>query len=123
MRPVITYQDIPPSGELQVATGTVITPSARDAAAERGVKIVVLPADQIHSLAPPAKTIAIGADHGGLRMREQLQPVLAQLGLANCVPGVAAEKAAGYPPICQHAAELVAPGGTLSGAMIDRAVP
>jgi hypothetical protein len=68
MRPVITHQDIPLTGELQVAVGTVITPSARDAAAERGVKIVVLPADRIHSLAPPAKTIAIGADHGGFRL-------------------------------------------------------
>src|SRR5260370_6012577 len=98
MRPVITYQDIPPSGELQVATGTVITPSARDAAAERGVKIIVLPADQIHSLAPPAKTIAIGADHGGLPMKEPHQPVLRQLALATTDLGVARVKRTDSPP-------------------------
>src|SRR5258706_15760071 len=110
MRPVITHQDIPASGELQVATGTVITPSARDAAAERGVKIVVLPADQIHSLATPAKTIAIGADHGGFRMKEQIKPGLAELGLSIRDDGVAGEKPADYPQIPQQVAELVAPG-------------
>src|SRR5215475_10026733 len=62
MRRVITYQDIPPSGELQVPPGTVITPSARDLATERGVTIAVLPADQIRSLASPEKTVAIGSD-------------------------------------------------------------
>src|SRR5205809_300343 len=110
MRLVITYQDIPPTGELQVPTGTVITPSARDAAAERGVKIVVLPADQIHSLAPPDKTVAIGADHGGFRMKEQLKPVLAELGLAIRDVGVTEEKPADYPDIAQQVAELVAGG-------------
>src|SRR6266851_1136595 len=121
MRPVITHQDIPASGELQVATGTVITPSARDAAAERGVKIVVLPADQIHSLAPPAKTIAIGADHGGFRLKEQLKPVLTELGLSIRDVGVAEEKPADYPDIAQQVAELVTSGVALRGVIIDGA--
>src|SRR5713226_3471515 len=63
MRQVLTYQDIPLSGELQVPIGTVITPSARDLAAERGVKIVALPASQIQRVESPEKTVVIGADH------------------------------------------------------------
>src|SRR5437773_3630648 len=121
MRPVITHQDVPLSGELQVAIGTVITPSARDAAAERGVKIVVLPADQIRSLASPAKTIAIGADHGGFRMKEQLKPVLAELGLSIRDVGVAEEKPADYPDIAQQVAELVASGVASRGVIVDGA--
>jgi ribose 5-phosphate isomerase B len=121
MRRVITYQDIPPSGELQVPIGTVITPSARDAAAERGVKIAVLPADQIHSVAPPDKTVAIGADHGGFRMKEQLKPVLADLGLAIRDVGVTEEKPADYPDIAQQVAELVAGGVASRGVIIDGA--
>src|SRR5260221_1579406 len=121
MRSVITHQDIPASGELQVATGTVITPSARDAAAERGVKILVLPGDQIPSLAPPAKTIAIGADHGGFRMKEQLKPVLAELGLAIRDVGVVEEKPADYRDIAQQVAELVASGVASRGVIIDGA--
>src|SRR5262249_50275185 len=99
MRLVITYQAIPPSAALRVAIGTVIAPAAREAAAERGVKFVALPPDQIHSLAPPAKTVALGADHGGFRMKEQLKPVLAELGLAIRDVGVAEEKPADYPDI------------------------
>src|SRR5712691_13469886 len=121
MRPVITHQDIPASGELQVATGTVITPSARDVAAERGVKIVVLPADQIHSLAPPDKTVAIGADHGGFRMKEHLKPLLAELGLAIRDVGVNEEKPADYPDIALQVAELVAAGTASRGVIIDGA--
>ena len=121
MRLVITYQDIPPTGELQVPTGTVITPSARDVAAERGVKIVVLPADQIHSLAPPDKTVAIGADHGGFRMKEHLKPLLAELGLAIRDVGVNEEKPADYPDIALLVAELVAAGTASRGVIIDGA--
>jgi len=121
MRLVITYQDIPPTGELQVPTGTVITPSARDAAAERGVKIVVLPADQIHSLATPDKTIAIGADHGGFQMKEQLKPILSSLGLSIRDVGVAEEKPADYPDIALQVAELVAAGAASRGVIVDGA--
>src|ERR1017187_3237636 len=36
MKPVITVQDVPGSGELRVPVGTIITPSAREVAATRG---------------------------------------------------------------------------------------
>ncbi len=121
MRRVITYQDIPLSGELQAPVGTVITPSARDLAAERGVKIALLPADQIHGLAPPEKTIAIGADHGGFRMKEQLKPILAELGLAIRDVGVADETPVDYPDIALQVAELVASGAAARGIVVDGA--
>jgi ribose 5-phosphate isomerase B len=121
MRHVITYQDIPLSGELQVPVGTVITPSARDLAAERGVKIAVLPADQIHSLAAPEKTVAIGADHGGFQMKEQLKPLLAELGLAIRDVGVNQETPADYPDIALQVAELVASGVAARGVIVDGA--
>ena len=121
MRLVITYQDIPASGELQVPIGTVITPSARDVAAERGVKIVVLPPDQIRSLASPEKTVALGADHGGFRMKEQLKPILVELGLTIRDIGVTEEKPADYPDIAQQVAELVAAGAATRGVIVDGA--
>jgi ribose 5-phosphate isomerase B len=121
MRRVITYQDIPLSGELQAPVGTVITPSARDLAAERGVKIALLPADQIHGLVAPEKTIAIGADHGGFRMKEQLKPILAELGLAIRDVGVADETPVDYPDIALQVAELVASGAAARGIVVDGA--
>jgi len=121
MRLVITYQDIPTSGELQVPMDAIVTPSARDAAAERGVKIVALPADQIHSQAAPETTIAIGADHGGFRLKEQLKPVLAGLGLTIRDLGVADETPADYPDIARQVAEIVADGTAARGIVIDGA--
>ena len=121
MRRVITYQDIPASGELRIPLESVITPSARDAAAERGVKIVHLPAGQVDVPAAPAKTVAIGSDHGGFRMKEELKPVLAELGLAIRDIGVAKEEPADYPDIAQQVAELVASGAAARGVIIDGA--
>ena len=121
MRHVITYQDIPLSGELQVPIGTVVTPSARDLAAERGVKIAVLPADQIHSLAAPEKTVAIGADHGGFQMKQQLKPLFEELGLAIRDVGVNEETPADYPDIALQVAELVASGVAARGVIVDGA--
>lgn len=121
MRLIVTYQDIPVSGELQVPIEAVITPSARDLAAERGVKIVVVPAEQIHTLASPDKTVAIGADHGGFQLKEQLKPLLAELGLAIRDVGVAEEKPVDYPDIAQQVAELVASGAAARGVIVDGA--
>ena len=50
MRQVITLQDVPETGEMKVPIGTLVTPSARDLAASRGVKIVELPEDQLRGL-------------------------------------------------------------------------
>ena len=121
MRRVITFQDIPASGELQVPLDSVITPSARDVAAERGVKIVQLPAHQIHGLAPPEKTVAIGADHGGFQMKEQLKPILTELGLSIRDVGVTEETPADYPDIALKVAEMVASGAVLRGIIVDGA--
>jgi ribose 5-phosphate isomerase B len=121
MRRVITYQDIPASGELQIPLDSIVTASAREVAAERGVRIIPLPAGQIHSMAPPSKTVAIGADHGGFQMKEQLKPILAELGLAIRDVGVNEEKPVDYPDIAQQVAELVASGAAARGVIVDGA--
>jgi ribose 5-phosphate isomerase B len=121
MRRVITLQDVPESGELKVPVGTLVTPSARDLAASRGVEIREVPAEQISALAPPAKTIAIGADHGGFQLKEQLKPMLEHEGLAVRDVGVHEEKAVDYPDIAHAVAELVAAGVASRGIIIDGA--
>src|SRR5437867_10842666 len=81
MKRVITAQDVPASGELRVPIGAIVTASAREAAASRGVAILELPEDQLSSLAPPEQTVAIGADHGGFALKEALKPLIESLGL------------------------------------------
>jgi len=57
MKRVITAQDVPASGEMRVPIGSVVTPSAREAAHERGVRIKEVPEDEL-SGAPPQKIVA-----------------------------------------------------------------
>ena len=121
MRRVITTLDVPESGTLRVPLGTVVTPSARDLAGERGVRIEERPEEDLPSLAPPEKTVAIGADHGGFRLKEALKPVLEELGFQVRDVGVEEEKAVDYPDIAEKVADLVAGGTALRGVMIDGA--
>jgi ribose 5-phosphate isomerase B len=121
MRRVITAQDVPASGDLRVAIGTIITPSAIELAASRGVRIVELPDDQVSVLAPPEKTVAIGADHGGFGLKEALKPLIESLGLTTRDVGVHEEKPADYPDIALKVAELVAAGRVTRGVIIDGA--
>jgi ribose 5-phosphate isomerase B len=121
MRRVITAGDIPAGGDLRVPLDAIVTPSARETAAARGVRILELPDDQLTALAPPEKTIAIGADHGGYRLKEALKPVLESLGFEVRDVGVYEEKAADYPDLALKVAELVAGGTAARGVAIDGA--
>lgn len=121
MRRVITVQDVPASGELRVPIGTIVTSSAREAAAANGVPIVELPEDQLSALAPPERTVAIGADHGGFRLKEALKPLIESLGMQVRDVGVSEDKPADYPDIAQLVAELVASGKAARGVVIDGA--
>ena len=121
MRRVITAQDIPASGEMRVPVGSIVTASARETAAARGVRIAELPEEELSALAPPERTIAIGADHGGFRLKEALKPVLESLGLDVRDVGVYEEKPADYPDIAHKVAQLVAGGTAARGIAIDGA--
>jgi ribose 5-phosphate isomerase B len=121
MRAVITERDIPLGGELRVPLGAILTPSARDLARDRGVKIIELKKGE--SAAPPtaADTVAIGSDHGGFEMKQKLLPMFEELGLTVQDVGVHDGKAADYPDIARQVAELVASGAAARGVIIDGA--
>jgi ribose 5-phosphate isomerase B len=121
MRQIVTAVDIPAAGELRVAPGAIITSTALDTAAARGVRIVEVPEDEVRVLAPPEKTVAIGADHGGFRLKEALKPVLIELGLEVRDVGVYDEKPADYPDLALAVGELVASGAASRGIVIDGA--
>jgi ribose 5-phosphate isomerase B len=120
MKKVITAQDIPPAGDFRIARGSIITPSAREVAAGRGVRLIEVAENELPVPAAD-KTIAIGADHGGYRLKEVLKPVLDSLGLAVRDIGVQEEKPADYPDIALEVAELVASGAATRGVLIDGA--
>jgi ribose 5-phosphate isomerase B len=121
MRAVITERDVPQSGNLTVAAGTIITPSARDLARVREVKIVEVPPDQYKPAHPPEKVVAIGADHGGFRMKEALKPLFEELGLMAHDVGVHEETPADYPDIAERVGEAILKRTAARGVIIDGA--
>jgi ribose 5-phosphate isomerase B len=121
MRRVYTERDVPPSGEWRLAAGSIVTPSARDLARERGVMLKEVPATEVSAIAPPEQTVAIGADHGGFRMKQALLPVIGDLGWLVRDVGVHEEKTVDYPDIAVAVAELVASRQAACGVIIDGA--
>lgn len=117
----VTSEDVPRSGELRVPAGAIFTPSARELAEARAIRIIELREGQHAPAVPPAKIVALGADHGGFRLKEALKPLLTGLGLEIHDVGVHDEKPADYPDIAQSVAELVARGEAGRGVIIDGA--
>jgi ribose 5-phosphate isomerase B len=121
MRTVVTAIDIPLSGELRIAIGTIVTPSAAELARERGVRIIEVKPSELKKTESPDRLIAIGADHGGFAMKEALKPIIAELGLDFRDVGVSDGKTADYPDIALLVAELVAQGIAARGVIVDGA--
>jgi deoxyribose-phosphate aldolase len=117
----VTSEDVPRAGELRVPAGAIFTPSARELAEARAIRIVELREGQAAPATPPAKVVALGADHGGFRLKETLKPLLAGLRLEVRDAGVFDEKPVDYPDIAQKVAELVARGEAGRGVIIDGA--
>jgi ribose 5-phosphate isomerase B len=121
VRKVITQADIPQTGELRIASGSIVTPSARDLAHDRGVPLVEVPADQLDSTIPPSQIVALGSDHGGFALKEKLKPIFEELGLHIHDVGVHDEQPADYPDIARQVAEMVAHGDAARGVIVDGA--
>jgi ribose 5-phosphate isomerase B len=121
MRQVFTERDIPLGGELRVPANSILTPSARDLAKDRGVRIVELKKGQSLAPAPAAETVAIGSDHGGYELKQKLLPMFEELGLTVHDVGAQEAKTADYPDIAREVAELVAGGAAARGVIIDGA--
>jgi ribose 5-phosphate isomerase B len=62
--------------------------------------------------------IAIGADHAGFALKQQLLATLARLGHDVDDRGTHSEEAIDYPPICAEVARLVVGGGADRGIVI-----
>jgi len=68
-----------------------------------------------------AVTIAIGADHGGYRLKEQLRHALMERGHAVHDCGTGSEDAVDYPDLALAVAKLVADGTCNVGIVVDGA--
>jgi ribose 5-phosphate isomerase B len=120
MKQVITAQDVPVAGESRVARGSMLTPSVREVIQTRGGRLTEVALEELPA-APPEKTVAIEADHGGFELKEMFKPVSQSLGLELVDVGIHEEKPVDYPDLALEVARFVASGKATRGVMIDRA--
>lgn len=67
------------------------------------------------------KVVAIGADHGGFELKEDLKKDLTELGYEIIDVGTTSKDAVDYPDFAHEVARLVAAGRAWRGVMIDGA--
>ena len=135
-RTCITEADVlavPHGGRIVVPVAALITPLARDAAADRGVELVEAgtraggsePGRKQPAMPPSvpsaARTVALGADHGGFRLKEDLKGALAEWGYQVKDCGTHGPEPVDYPDYAYAVARLVADGGAWRGIMVDGA--
>lgn len=117
-RAVITAEDVyavAPGDELVVPPGSHVTPWARELAASRGVRLHEGPANG------PGDVVALGADHGGFQVKEDLKPHLARLGWKVLDLGTHSTEAVDYPDFARAVALAVRHGRARFGVVVDGA--
>lgn len=125
--------EVAAGGRLAVPSGAVITPLARDTALERRVDLVREPgesskitardAPQMASAPGPAsgRLVALGADHGGYALKEDLKAYLGELGYQVMDCGTHSTASVDYPDIAYAVAQSVAEGRVWRGIIVDGA--
>ena len=103
---------------LRIAENARLTPLAADIVNERGIEIVRRVS---RSGSKQGKTVAVGADHGGFPMKEELKTFLAELGHRVHDFGTNSESAVDYPDFAHAVARAVADGTADVGIVIDGA--
>lgn len=67
------------------------------------------------------RTVALGADHGGFALKEQLKAFVAELGYAVIDCGTHSSEAVDYPDLAYAVARLVSTGEAWRGILVDGA--
>jgi ribose 5-phosphate isomerase B len=127
-RTSVTEADIlavPAGGSLSVSAEAMITPLARDTALERKVELVREPEVVSGSRSAPGsaadRTVALGADHGGYAMKEDLKAYLGELGYEVIDCGTHSTASVDYPDLAYAVAKLVSEGRAWRGIIVDGA--
>jgi len=134
MKPLITSADVElaaRNGEISITTDTLITPLARELAEQRGIAFRVVSAQEqgasSGAAAAPAdaeksaRIVAIGADHGGFELKEQLKAYLRDWGYKFLDVGTDSAAAVDYPDFAEAVGNAVARGDAWLGVVLDSA--
>ncbi|HEX8138134.1 MAG TPA: ribose 5-phosphate isomerase B [Pyrinomonadaceae bacterium] len=118
---VITETDVrglEEGARLRIAEGARLTPLAADIVRERRIELVRRTPRRGSS---QSRIVAVGADHGGYTMKEELKRLLTELGHTVRDYGTNSEEAVDYPDFAHLVARAVADHQADVGIMIDGA--
>ncbi|HEV7843636.1 MAG TPA: ribose 5-phosphate isomerase B [Pyrinomonadaceae bacterium] len=118
---VITEDDVrglQEGARLRIAEGARLTPLAADIVRERRIELVRRTSRRGSR---EKKMIAVGADHGGFPMKEELKAFLSELGHRVHDFGTNSEDAVDYPDFAHAVARAVSDGQSDVGIIIDGA--
>ena len=103
---------------LRISESARLTPLAADIVNDRGIEVVRrIPRTGLEQ----KRTIAVGADHGGYPMKEDLKKLLEELGHRVHDFGTNSESAVDYPDFAHAVARAVSDGSVDVGIVIDGA--
>ncbi len=140
VRKLITEYDISEAAKkglksLALQPGTIVTPSARDAANLLRIDLMegrdVIPETAkgtqgvtvhgpLDKRSPHAATvIALGSDHGGFALKKAVREFVLELGYTVFDVGTESEQPCDYPDFAYAVASMVTSGQAKSGIMID----
>jgi len=118
---VITEDDmrgLEPGAVLRIGEDARLTPLAADIVSEKKIEIIRRASRRGSQT---SRIIAVGADHGGFKMKEELKGVLSDLGHRVQDFGAHSEDAVDYPDFAHAVARAVADGTADLGIVIDGA--
>jgi len=114
-KPLITDDDLKTisMGEIvRITDKAIVTPLAVDTARERRLQL---------QRVGRVRRIAVGADHGGFEMKEELKRFLVELGFDTVDLGTHSSEPVDYPDFAHAVASAVARGACDLGIMVDGA--
>jgi ribose 5-phosphate isomerase B len=121
VKAVITEADLrelAPGTKLLIREDAIITPAAQDVIRERGLEIRQRASRNATS---KQRLVALGADHGGYEMKEQLKGLLTELGYKHRDFGTFSTEAVDYPDFAHAVARAVADNQCDLGIIVDGA--
>ncbi len=107
-----------PGARLRVAENVRLTPLAADIIADHKIELI---RKRSRKTTAKVRSVAIGADHGGFKMKEQLKAFLTDFGLQVRDFGTDSEEAVDYPDLAHAVAKSVSGRQVDIGIIIDGA--
>lgn len=118
---LITEDDLrglEPGSRLRVAQNVKFTSLAHDIVNERNIELIY---KQPRQNVTKIRSVAIGSDHGGFKMKEQLKGFLSEFGLQVRDFGTESDEAVDYPDFAHAVAKSVGGRQVEIGVIIDGA--